>query len=206
MQQGLLIVISGPSGVGKNTIISNLLDKLPNLRYSISATTRNPRPHEVDGQHYYFISEELFLKKIEAMEFLEWAKVYKDYYGTPKDQILKLLEQGIDVILDVDVQGALQIKKAYPEALLIFLAPPSIAELKNRLINRHTEDSSQIETRLRYIETEFQNVPSYDYFVINQEINLTCSKIEGIILAEKCRVSRQEANFLNKIFGNDNNS
>lgn len=199
MQQGLLIVISGPSGVGKNTIITNLFEKLPNLSYSTSATTRYPRPNEIDGQHYYFLSEENFLKKIEESDFLEWAKVYQHYYGTPKKQVLQLLNEGYDVVLDVDVQGALQIKKSFPDAVLIFLSPPSIGELKNRLKNRQTEADSQIELRLQYIDTEFKTAPEYDYFIVNQEIDLTCSKIECIIHAEKCRVLRQESNFVNKI-------
>lgn len=199
MQKGLLIVISGPSGVGKNTIISNLFKKLPKLKYSISATTRSPRPNEVDGQHYFFLSETEFLEKIDQTEFLEWAKVYQYYYGTPKEQVFQLLNAGDDVILDVDVQGALQIKKSYPEAVLVFLAPPSLQELKNRLINRQTEADSQIAIRLQYIETEFKAAPEYDYFLINEDIDLTCHQIECIILAEKCRISRQEANFLDKI-------
>lgn len=199
MQEGLLIVISGPSGVGKNTIISNLFSKLPNLSYSISATTRSPRPNEVHGKHYYFMAEADFLKKIAAAEFLEWAKVYQYYYGTLKAEVMGKLCAGQDVILDVDVQGALQIKKSFPKAVLIFLAPPSLKALQERLIGRQTESDQQIEERLKYISTEFQHAPEYDYFIINHEIDLTCSKIECIIQAEKCRTIRLESGCMDKI-------
>lgn len=199
MREGLLIVISGPSGVGKNTIISNLFSRLPNLKYSISATTRSPRPNEIDGQHYFFLTEDEFRKKIDESEFLEWAKVYQYCYGTPKEQVLKILMTGKDVVLDVDVQGALQIKQSFSKAVLIFLAPPSIRELKQRLLGRQTEAEAQIVERLKYITTEFKHIPQYDYFIVNREIDLTCAQIEGIILAEKCRISRLEAGFMDII-------
>ena len=199
MQRGLLIVISGPSGVGKNTVISNLFEQLPNLRYSISATTRAPRENEADGLNYYFLNEAEFLIKIQSNEFLEWAKVYNHYYGTLKCKVTELLDQGFDVVLDVDVQGGTTIKQVLPEAVLIFLAPPSLKELKNRLIGRHTESPEDIELRLQYIITEFGKTPSYDFFVINDKIDLTCHKINCIIHAEKCRVARQESGFLDKI-------
>lgn len=203
MNEGLLIVISGPSGVGKNTIISNLFSRLPNLTYSISATTRSPRPDEIDGQHYFFLKEDEFRKKIDESEFLEWAQVYQCYYGTLKARVFELLKEGKDVVLDVDVQGALQIKKAFSKAVLIFLAPPSIGELRQRLLGRKTEAEEQIRERLKYITTEFKHVPQYDYFIVNCEIGLTCAQIEGIILAEKCRISRLEAGFMDKILKGD---
>ncbi len=203
MSRGLLIVVSGPSGVGKNTIIANLLNRAPNLQYSISATTRAPRPNEIDGQHYFFLSEAEFTKRIESGAFLEWAKVYQHYYGTPKPTVEEKLNAGIDLILDIDVQGAIQVKKSLPEAILIFLSPPSIEELKRRLIGRKTEPEAEILERLRYIETEFKAVSNYDYFIVNQEIDLTCAKIEGIIHVEKFRVCRQEPNFLDKILNGE---
>ncbi|HEY8463220.1 MAG TPA: guanylate kinase [Bacillota bacterium] len=201
MQRGLLIVISGPSGVGKNTVISSLFEQLPDLNYSISATTRTPRDNEVNGQNYYFLTETEFLQKIDADEFLEWAKVYHHYYGTLKSNVLELLAQGRDVVLDVDVQGGAAIKKALPETVLIFLAPPSLKELKNRLLGRSTERPEEIELRLQYIKTELQCIPYYDFLVINDQIDLTCEKIKGIILAEKCRVTRQEIGFVQKLLG-----
>jgi guanylate kinase len=201
MQRGLLIVISGPSGVGKNTVISSIFGQLPNLRYSISATTRAPRENEVDGQNYFFLTETEFLKRVAANEFLEWAKVYQHYYGTLKSYVTQLLETGYDVILDVDVQGGAAIKKILPEAVLIFLAPPTLSELKNRLIGRCTECAEEIELRLKYIITEFERASQYDFFVINAQIDLTCQKIKDIICAEKCRVDRQESGFLDRILG-----
>ncbi|MGE5581920.1 MAG: guanylate kinase [Bacillota bacterium] len=203
MARGLLIVVSGPSGVGKNTVISNLFNCWPGLKYSISATTRAPRPNEVDGRNYFFISESEFVKRIEAGAFLEWAKVYDHYYGTPKSYIEEMLAAGFDMILDIDVQGASKIKKTMPEAVLVFLSPPSLAELKKRLIGRQTEPESEIIRRLQYIKTEFQAVPEYDYFIVNREIDLTCQQIECIIQAEKFRVTRQESNFLDKILYNE---
>jgi guanylate kinase len=199
MQRGLLIVISGPSGVGKNTVISNLFGLLPELSYSISATTRAPREHEVDGENYFFLTEAEFLRRIAANEFLEWAKVYQHYYGTLKSHVNYLLETGHDVILDVDVQGGAAIKKVLPEAVLIFLAPPTLGELKKRLIGRCTERPEEIKLRLKYLRTEFECAPQYDFFVINDQIDLTCQKIKDIICAEKCRVNRQKSGFWEKI-------
>jgi guanylate kinase len=199
MQRGLLIVISGPSGVGKNTVISSLFEQLPNLKYSISATTRAPRENEVDGRHYFFLDEADFRVKIQANEFLEWAKVYNHYYGTLRCKVDELLDQGFDVVLDVDVQGGTTIKQVFSEAVLIFLAPPSLKELRNRLIGRHTESPEDIELRLQYIMTEFARMPCYDFFVINDKIDLTCHRIKCIIHAEKCRVVRQESGFLDTI-------
>jgi guanylate kinase len=199
MPRGLLIVVSGPSGVGKNTIISNLFTRIPGLKYSISATTRAPRLNENDGQHYFFLTEDEFTKRIEANDFLEWAKVYQHYYGTPRSYVEEMLDSGVNLVLDIDVQGAAQIKKALPEAILIFLSPPSLIELKQRLIGRKTELESEIMLRLQYIETELKAVSEYDYFIVNREIDLTCQQIECIIQSERDRVCRQEANFLDKI-------
>jgi guanylate kinase len=199
MSPGLLIVISGPSGVGKNTVINNLFKRQPGLRYSVSATTRAPRPNEIDGQHYFFLTEAEFQKKIGYGEFLEWAKVYENYYGTPKQNVQQLLESGQDLILDIEVQGALQVKRSLPGAVLIFLAPPSLSELKKRLIGRNTEPEVELNKRLRYTKTEFQSVPLYDYLIINREIDLTCERIECIIQAEKCKVCRQEPSLLDNI-------
>jgi guanylate kinase len=201
MQRGLLIVLSGPSGVGKNTVISNLFGQLPNLCYSISATTRAPRETEVDGENYFFLTEAEFLRRVAANEFLEWAKVYQHYYGTLKSYVWGLLEAGKDVILDVDVQGGAAIKKVLSEAVLIFLAPPSLAELKKRLIGRCTEGPEEIELRLKYLVTEFEYALQYDFLVVNDQIGLTCQKIRDIIGAEKCRVNRQESGFLDKLLG-----
>jgi guanylate kinase len=199
MPRGLLIVVSGPSGVGKNTIINNLFNCLPTLKYSISATTREPRQGELDGQHYFFLTDFEFSKRIAAGDFLEWAKVYQHYYGTPRSYVEEILASGFDLVLDIDVQGAAQIKKALPEAILVFLAPPSLAELKQRLIGRKTELESEIMLRLQNIDKELQAIPEYDYFIVNREIGLTCRQIECIIQSERMKVSRQESHFIDKI-------
>lgn len=199
MPRGLLIVVSGPSGVGKNTIITNLINCLPDLQYSISATTRGPRPNEIDGQHYFFLSETEFTKRIAAGAFLEWAKVYQHYYGTPRFYVEEKLAKGSNLILDIDVQGAAKIKRTMPEAILIFLSPPSLTELKQRLIGRKTELESEIMLRLQNLENELKAVPEYDYFIVNREIDLTCRQIQCIIQAERSRISRQEPDFLDKI-------
>ncbi len=200
MPRGLLIVVSGPSGVGKNTVISNLFNYLPNLNYSISATTRAPRQGEIDGKNYFFLSDSEFTQRIAAGDFLEWAQVYRHYYGTPRSYVEKMLTGGLDLVLDIDVQGAAQIKKALPEAILIFLAPPSLSELKMRLMGRKTELESEIMLRLMNIDKELQAVPEYDYFIVNREIDLTCRQIECIIQSERLKVSRQEPGFLDKNF------
>lgn len=200
MPRGLLIVVSGPSGVGKNTVISDLFNYLPNLNYSISATTRTPRQGEIDGKNYFFLSDSEFTQRIAAGDFLEWAQVYRHYYGTPRSYVEKMLTGGLDLVLDIDVQGAAQIKEALPEAVLIFLAPPSLSELKMRLMGRKTELEAEILLRLKNIDKELQAVPEYDYFIVNREIDLTCRQIECIIQSERLKVSRQETGFLDKIF------
>ena len=187
---GLLYVLSGPSGVGKNTILSEVLAKRKDLTYSISATTRPPRGQEVDGVNYYFLSKEQFRAEIENDGFLEWAEIYGHYYGTPKQMVLDRLQKGEHVILDVDIQGAAQIKSNYPNAVLIFLYPPSIEELKRRLYERNTEDEAAINRRLAYIDQELAAVSSYDYVVLNDRLDEACRRVESIINAEEMRVTR----------------
>lgn len=188
--EGLLFVLSGPSGVGKNTVLKEVLAKRPDLTYSISATTRPPRGQEVDGVNYYFLTEEQFLAERQQNGFLEWAEIYGHYYGTPKKQVLALLQKGQHVILDVDIQGAAQIRQNYANAVLIFLYPPSIAELIRRLRERNTEDEEAIRKRLAYIEKELAAVEFYDYVVVNDHLDEACMRVESIINAEEVRVTR----------------
>ncbi|HHW12344.1 MAG TPA: guanylate kinase [Firmicutes bacterium] len=188
--EGLLFVLSGPSGVGKNTVLKEVLAKRPDLTYSISATTRPPRGQEVDGVNYYFLTEEQFLAERQQNGFLEWAEIYGHYYGTPKKQVLALLQKGQHVILDVDIQGAAQIRQNYANAVLIFLYPPSIAELIRRLRERNTEDEEAIRKRLAYIEKELAAVEFYDYVVVNDRLDEACMRVESIINAEEVRVTR----------------
>lgn len=197
--KGLLIVVSGPSGAGKGTVCKALLDKKTDLWVSVSATTRNPRVGEEHGKNYYFISKEEFEKKIKADEFLEYAQVYGNYYGTPKSKIFELLEEGRDVLLEIDIQGALQVKEAYEEGVFIFILPPSMEELYNRILNRGSESPESLNTRMKSAYEEINFISKYNYAVINynDKIDDTVSKIESIIIAEKCRVDRFKDEILN---------
>ena len=191
--KGDLIIISGPSGCGKGTICSELIKNNDNITISTSATTRSPRDGEVDGVDYFFISKEEFEEKIKNNEFLEFAKVHHDnYYGTLKDKVISNINKGIDVILEIDIEGALQINNTMPEGIFIFILPPSMRELKKRLIKRNTETKEQIVDRFKKAYQEINEVSKYNYVVINDEINNAVNKVKSIIQAEKCRVDRIE--------------
>ena len=192
-ETGSLVVISGPSGAGKGTICQELIKNNPNVSLSVSMTTRDPRDGEVDGVNYYFVSKEEFEKRIEEGKFLEYATVHNGkYYGTPKDKVEELLKKGQDVILEIDIQGALKINDLVKEAIFIFIMPPSMKELKERLIKRNTETKDQIVERFTKAYQEINEVSKYNYVVINDEIDTAVKKIEAIILSEKCRVDRIE--------------
>lgn len=190
VEKGLLFIISGPSGAGKGTIVKALRRALPTLHLSISATTRLPRGGEVNGVEYYFLERSVFNKMIEEDQLLEWAEVYGNFYGTPRHFVLEALERGNDVILEIDIQGALQVKEKLPEAVLIFIAPPSRAELQLRLIGRKTDSREEIEKRLNCMAGEMRLAGRYDYFVVNDSINRAIDHIKAIIVAEKCRAWR----------------
>lgn len=194
--KGLLIVISGPSGTGKGTVCKALLEK-NDFCLSTSATTRAPRIGEIDGKSYYFLSHEEFQKRIENNDFLEYAKVYGNYYGTPKSNVLKKLDEGNDVILEIDIQGALNIKKSYPDGIFIFLVPPSMKELKDRITKRGSETQESLELRFESARKEMKYAPQYDYVVVNDEIDNAAQKIESIIIAERCNVKRIKDKLLN---------
>ena len=190
-RKGLLLVISGPAGVGKGTINLSLISRNSDIRMSVSATTRSPRPGEIDGVHYFFKSEEEFQKMIEDGAFLEYMRVFNThYYGTPKSFVEQELAEGRSVILEIDVQGAMRVKAAYPDAVLIFIAPPSMSELKSRLIHRGTESSEAIERRFETAYHEMELVDRYDYVVVNDILDLAIARTEDIIVAERCKVSR----------------
>ena len=190
-RKGLLLVISGPAGVGKGTINLSLISRNSDIRMSVSATTRAPRPGEIDGVHYFFKSEEEFQKMIESGAFLEYMRVFNThYYGTPKSFVEQELDEGRSVILEIDVQGAMRVKAAYPDAVLIFIAPPSMSELKSRLIHRGTESSEAIERRFETAYHEMELVDRYDYVVVNDILDLAIARTEDIIVAERCKVSR----------------
>lgn len=192
-KSGTLIVLSGPSGAGKGTICAELLKQVDFLNLSISMTTRSPRGKEINGEDYYFVTKEEFEKGIEAGNFLEYAKVHGDnYYGTPKDKVLEALDNGEDIILEIDIQGALKVKEKMKEGIFIFIMPPSMRELKDRLVKRNTETKEKIIERFKNAYKEINEVTKYNYIVINDEVSNAVEKVKAIILAEKCRVDRIE--------------
>lgn len=188
--KGVLLVISGPSGAGKGTICSAVLANHESMAYSVSATTRAPREGEVNGKSYFFLTKEDFSKKIAAGGFLEYADVFGNFYGTPKDYVLEQLAQGRDVVLEIDVQGALQVKKALPESVLIFILPPSLEELGRRLRGRGTDTEEVIVKRLGCAEQEMSQAEKYDYIVMNDLVADAVARTESIVAAEHLRSSR----------------
>ncbi len=188
-KDGDLIIISGPAGVGKDSVTNKILSD--DIILSISATTRSPRDGEIHGKDYYFVSKEEFEAKIKADEFLEYACVHgKDYYGTLKSEVFKTLEEGKDVVLVIDIAGALQIKSKFDKAIFIFLLPPSIKELKNRLIARSTETKDSLMRRFTSLYKEINEISKYNYVVINDDLEFATNKIKSILTSEKCRVDR----------------
>ena len=194
--KGNLIVISGPSGAGKNTIVDGLLKINNNIWLSISATTRKPRGEEKDGINYYFLSREKFENKIKNDDFLEYAEYNGNYYGTPKSNIVDKLNSGFDVILEIEIQGALKIKKIIPKAIFIFILPPSMSELRRRLVLRRTETKDKVIQRFKTAYNEINEVTKYNYVVINDKVEDAVSKINSILVSEKCRVDRIEEVYL----------
>ncbi|NMW84896.1 guanylate kinase [Peptoniphilus sp. AGMB00490] len=192
MDGGFLLVLSGPSGSGKGTVSEALMKNNDDIIFSTSVTTRTPRPGEVNGENYFFATREEFEKMVDNDELLEHAFVHTNYYGTPKKFVFDEIEKGEIVLLEIDVQGALQIKEKYKEAVFIFLIPPTMDELKSRLVKRDTETEDEIETRYRNAFKELDFVGEYDYFVINDVIDNAVKDIENIIAAEKLRVKRHK--------------
>ncbi|MDQ6882921.1 MAG: guanylate kinase [Candidatus Dormibacteraeota bacterium] len=184
---GLLIVISGPSGVGKDTVLRRLFQIAPDLKYSVSYTTRPARPGEVDGQSYSFVSEPEFLRLIEQREFLEWAKVYDHYYGTSRRRVEEAIERGEDIILKIDVQGASFVRRRKPDGLFIFITPPSVEELLNRLTGRNTESPAAVAVRQREALVELGLAKDYEHVVCNRDVEQTADEILQTIAAERER-------------------
>ncbi|GAA0734678.1 guanylate kinase [Clostridium oceanicum] len=194
-KKGLLIVISGPSGAGKGTICKELI-KQEELWVSVSATTRSPRKGEEDGVNYYFLNKEDFKQKIKEDDFLEYAEVYGNYYGTPKSKVLEKVHNGNNVILEIDIQGALKVKEKYPEGIFVFVLPPSMEELKKRIINRGSETEESFMTRFKSAYREINYVSKYNYAVVNDTVEDAVTKIRNIISAENCRVDRIKESIL----------
>ena len=197
-RKGLLLVVSGPSGAGKGTICKALLNKNDQIKLSVSATTRKPRTGEVDGVNYFFIEKEKFTQMIEEGEFLEYAQIYDNFYGTPKAAIMECLEKGQDVILEIEMQGARQIKDVCPDGVFIFVLPPSLEELKNRIVGRGTETAEEIEKRFSCAFDEINRIVDYDYFIVNDDVEKSVKQVEGIILSEKNKVTRYKDSIIRK--------
>lgn len=191
-QIGKLFVISGPSGAGKGTICKRIIEEVtdPKVEVSISMATRNPRPGEVDGKDYFFTTVEDFKANIEMGGFLEYAQVYGNYYGTPKEKVLEKINQGIDVILEIDIQGALNVKKVMPEAVLIFVLPPSMSVLRKRLTGRGTDSLDTINLRLGETLKELTYIEKYDYVVVNGELEEAVARAKAILKAEHSKVTQ----------------
>lgn len=187
MKRGKTFIICGPSGVGKGTVVATLLASDPTLYFSVSATTRAPRPGEVDGKHYHFLSREQFQQWIDEDAFLEHAEFVGNCYGTPKLYVDRAMDQGRDVILDIEIQGADQVHRKRPEAVRIYVAPPSWAELERRLIGRGTEDMEKVRSRLERGKQEFAAAKDFDYFVINDTVDRAVAEISAILCAEHCK-------------------
>jgi guanylate kinase len=180
-KKGTVIAVSAPSGTGKTTIVRKILKDYPEIVFSVSATTRKRRDNEIDGVHYFFISEDEFKKKIKHNEFVEWEQFYDYYYGTFRSFIEGCVNEGKSVILEIDVHGALEIKRIYPEAVLIFIAPPSLQELLNRLLNRQTESEEDLKKRIDRAKMELSLSYKFDYLVVNNDLSSAYSEIKVLI-------------------------
>ncbi|TVY08741.1 guanylate kinase [Paenibacillus cremeus] len=189
-EKGILIVLSGPSGVGKGTVCKALRECSSDIIYSVSATTREPRQGEVDGVNYFFKSREQFQQLIEQDQMLEWAEYVGNYYGTPRKFVEDTLASGKDIILEIEVQGALKVKQKFPEGVFIFLLPPSLTELESRIVGRGTETEDVIRSRMSVAVEEIALMEHYDYAIVNDQVDLACQRIRSILTAERCRKDR----------------
>ncbi len=190
--EGILLVVSGPSGAGKGTICSAVRQLYPDLEYSISMTTRAPRNGETEGVSYFFRTDEEFKKLVEEDAFLEYARVYDHYYGTPKQYVLDKIKEGRSVLLEIDIQGAMQVKKRYPKGVFVYIVPPSLEILSQRIHARGTDSEEVIQNRLAQITSELSMMHQYDYVVVNDVLDVAVKKTCAIIEAEKCKLSRNE--------------
>lgn len=198
-ENGNLIVISAPSGAGKGSVINKLLESYDNAWLSISMTSREIRSNDIPNETYYFVSKEEFEQRIKDGVFLEYAIYNDNYYGTPKDKINEKLSEGKDVILEIEIQGALKVKDLVPDAIFIFILPPSMQELKRRLITRGTDSMEKILSRFKTAYKEINEVTKYNYVVVNDELDKAVEKVKAILLSERCRVDRIEEVYLNNI-------
>lgn len=194
-EKGILFILSGPSGVGKGTVRQRLFEQETHLKYSVSATTREKRAGEQEGIDYFYTTKEQFEAMIQNGELLEHAQYVENYYGTPRAYVKEQLEKGNDVFLEIEVQGALQVKENFPEGVFIFLFPPSLEELKNRIIGRGTESDELVRNRLKEAEKEIRMMSEYDYVVVNDDVDQAVQKIKAVITSEHCKRERIEAEY-----------
>lgn len=197
-EKGRLFVISGPSGAGKSTVISKALDGLTNICFSVSVTTREPRKGEIDGKDYFFIDKEKFHRMVENDELLEHASYVDNCYGTPRSYVENMLSNGTSVILDIEVQGAKQVKEKMPEAIMVFVIPPSLVELENRLRNRKTDSEERIRARLERAREEYSEANFYDYIIINNDVSVAAEEFKSVVISEKCRAVNRKHYLENK--------
>lgn len=194
-EKGILFVLSGPSGVGKGTVRKALFEQDTHLKYSISATTRKPREGEVHGVDYFFKEKEEFKHMIENKQLLEWAEYVGNYYGTPREYVEKTLEEGKDVFLEIEVQGALQVRENFPQGVFIFLIPPSLEDLRNRIVGRGTETEDIVSTRLTAAKEEIEMMNAYDYVIVNDEVNKAVRSVQSVVSSEHMKRERVEKQF-----------
>lgn len=198
IQKGILIIVSGPSGAGKGTICKELISRDPSITVSVSATTRQPRNGEEEGISYHFLTRTRFEDMIRKDGFLEYACVYDNYYGTPKEFVVNQISQGKNVLLEIDIQGALQVKKKYPEGVFVFILPPSMQTLKDRIVGRGSETQESLNKRLSSAFGEIELIKNYDYFIVNDTVKHATDILQAIITAEKCRVDADIVDIVRK--------
>ncbi|MBI4400332.1 MAG: guanylate kinase [Nitrospirae bacterium] len=199
-RRGLLFVVSAPSGAGKTTLCKELVSVVPGLQQSISYTTRQPRPGEVHGREYFFVDEAVFQGMVQRNEFAEWAPVYGHFYGTPRSALTDMMEKGIDVLLEIDVQGAMQIKKKFADAIYIYILPPSIKALRARLLQRGSDSPEEVQRRLQKAREEVWSYREYYYIVRNEDMKQALKELEAIVLAERSKTKRLDIAWLEENF------
>ena len=202
MNRGAIFVVSAPSGAGKTTLCRMLTRRLQRIEHSISYTTRSPRPGEIDGKDYYFVDRDEFMKMVESGEFLEWAEVHGNLYGTSKDRLMERVNRGIDVILDIDTQGARQIRKQGIDATFVFILPPSMEVLKERLVNRGADTEEVIKRRLKNAIKEITDYKQYDYVIINDKLESAFEELKAVVLSRRVSISNIDHQWIREQFLN----